>query len=308
MLYRLAVVARAAARCWGWSRGAAGWCARCWGSPATETRAYCRARGARVARGPVERRSLASPARACAHDVLEALRTLGPAAERRSPRRPCQLRDEAEVLERGDRGRARRPWAAGRRCRWPTSRAQPAALVAWPASLARRRREPRSLSRAEADAVLALGERGGSAVARPRRRPAGGGRVRHGALQPRRRAAVPEPGGAARCRAAPASATGRWRPAGRARRGLGRELGAAVLVRPWRDGDRMRPVGPRRHQDASGPLHRPEGPPRAAPHAARWWRRRRDRLGGRRGAGRALRAPAARPTRRRLSRASGGRR
>ena len=39
-------------------------------------------------------------------------------------------------------------------------------------------------------------------------------------------------------------------------------------MRAWRDGDRMRPVGAGRHEDAAGPLHRPQGAARAAPHAA----------------------------------------
>ena len=67
------------------------------------------------------------------------------------------------------------------------------------------------------------------------------------------------------------SATGRSRRAGRC--GRGRALrrarsGSAATVRAWRDGDRMRPRRPGRHEVPPGPLHRPQGPSRAAALAA----------------------------------------
>jgi tRNA(Ile)-lysidine synthase len=104
--------------------------------------------------------------------------------------------------------------------------------------------EPRSLSRAEVDAVLALGSSGGS-----RSLDLGGDLVaiaEYGTLRfghgPER--ALPEP--------APLPVPGRTRfgdweveaAAGRGEALVSREaLGGALTVRSWRDGDRMRPVG-----------------------------------------------------------------
>jgi tRNA(Ile)-lysidine synthase len=183
------------------------------------------------------------------HDVLDALRELNPAAELTIAETARQLRDEAELLER-DAAEALESLGGG-------PAVSLAELAALPRALARlvlrglaegAAEGPRSLSRAEADSILALGEgRGGT-----RTLDLGGGltavaeygtlRFRHG---PAGEAPVPEPvalpvPGRARF--------GSWEIEARA----GAEgdvsvaaaaLGTEALVRSWRDGDRMRPLG-----------------------------------------------------------------
>jgi len=209
-----------------------------------ETRAYCRARGLDW----VEDRSNADPrfARARVRDaVLPALRSLNPAAEATIAETSGLLRDEAEVLD----GAVDELLA-----RIGTSAIALSALEQEPPALARlalRRLaeiatgEARSLSRGDAEAVLALARGGGSAAL-----DLGGGlraAVEYGVLRFRTSADPPSPEpvplpvpGATRF--------GAWEV--EARPGAAGEavvsaaaLGATVWVRGWRAGDRMRPSG-----------------------------------------------------------------
>ena len=74
-------------------------------------------------------------------------------------------------------------------------------------------------------------------------------------------------------------------------------LAPTLEVRAWRPGDRMRPLGLGGTQLAAGPVHRPQGPARAASHAAGRGLRRRDRVGARRRHRRALPRRPRTPTR-----------
>jgi tRNA(Ile)-lysidine synthase len=174
------------------------------------------------------------------HDVLEALRELSPAAERTIAETARQLRDEAEVLEAAVADAL-------------TELGGPAvsldALTEHPPALRRlilrelaERAGARGLSRREADEILALGARGTKSIDL-------GGGVR----------AVAEYGTLRFTRAGDAEPPEPVELAvpGRARFGdweleasLGgpgdvavTDLGSAVTVRAWRDGDRMRPAG-----------------------------------------------------------------
>ena len=183
-----------------------------------------------------------------------------PAAEANVLRTLEILRDEAEVLDslidtEPSVERHRRPAAgaaaadgAGHRGRGVGQRP--------------RRRDPRA----------GLARRHGHA--RPRRRPAGRGRVRAAAVRPRTSAAAVAgaPAGArrGRLRRRPRDVRARARrPARRRRAGPGAR-GAPLA--------RGRPAA---QPHAPGPLHRPQGPARAAPPAAGRGLRRRDRLGHR---------------------------
>jgi tRNA(Ile)-lysidine synthase len=172
------------------------------------------------------------------HDVLEALRSLGPAVELTIAETALQLRDEGEVLERAA-GEALEALGGGPAVALADLRAQHPAL----ARLVLRRLADRPLSRADATAILGLGERGGTSsldLGEGLRAVAEYGTLRF-TREPD--AAVPEPvelpiPGSARF--------GDWEVSAR-RGGRGevtvRDLGPGVLVRPWREGDRMRPVG-----------------------------------------------------------------
>jgi len=221
----------------------------------TETRAYCDARGLawREDASNIDPRFARTRLR---HEVLPVLRELNPAAERNIAETALLLRDEHEVLERAVDEALERvagpvvPLAALRE------------LVPALARLALRRLAedaagaPLALSRADADAVLALGERGGT-----RTLDVGGGVVavaEYGTVRFRRaptgaeEGAVPDP---VRMPVPGRVRFGDWaveaRPAGPAEAaGRGDEellaaglLGAAVTVRAWRAGDRMRPAG-----------------------------------------------------------------
>jgi tRNA(Ile)-lysidine synthase len=209
-----------------------------------ETRSYCRARGLEW----VEDLSNVDPRFARARvreEVLPALRELNPAAERTILETSRQLRDEADVLERAvDEAVAR----LGDRA------PQIAELRALPPGLGRlvlrRLAEAASggahaLSRRDADAVLRLGDRGGSAAL-----DLGGGLravAEYGTIRFTRDPDAPPPrpvslGVPGRAR------FGAWEVEAALGRGGEVELAAARLglgltVRAWRDGDRMRPAG-----------------------------------------------------------------
>jgi tRNA(Ile)-lysidine synthase len=208
-----------------------------------DTREHCRARGLEW----VEDASNADPRFARARvreEVLPALRSLNPAAERAIVETSRLLRDEAEVLES----------AVGEVLgRLGEVAPELAELRALPPGLARlvlrRLAEAASggahaLSRADADAILALGERGSASL------DLGGGLravAEYGTLRFTRAADAPPPEPATLL--VPGSARfGDWEV--RAALGGGGEAvldaaraGQALTVRGWRDGDRMRPAG-----------------------------------------------------------------
>lgn len=219
----------------------------------SETRAYCEARGLPWREDP----SNADPRFARArvrHEVLPVLRALSPAAERTIAETGLLLRDEQEVLEAAVEDALARLG----------EQALPLAeLRTLPAGLARLllRRvaeeaagEPCSLSRADADAVLSLGERGGTQTL-----DLGGGLravVEYGVLR-FSRAREGEPPAPVRLPVPGSVRFGGWeveaRPAGTEEVAAGAEaddaavsvaaLGDAVTVRAWQAGDRMRPAG-----------------------------------------------------------------
>ena len=212
-----------------------------------DTRAWCRARGLawREDSSNEDPRFARTRVR---HDLLPAMRSLGGAPERTIAETALLLRDEAEVLDDvsvtalAELGGGPAVALAG--------------LSALPPALARlvlrRLAEqaagggPRSLSRAEVDAVLALGERGGS-----RSLDLGGGLravAEYGTLRFRRGAdaRAPEPVALAvpglvrfgdwEVEAAKGAAGGEVTASGGA-------LEGALTVRAWREGDRLRPMG-----------------------------------------------------------------
>ena len=217
-------------------------------STAEETRAYCRGRGLAWR----EDSSNSDPRFARARvrgTLLPALRSLGPAAERTVAETALMLRDEAEVLDVAV-AQALTGLGGG-----PV--VEQAGLAAMPRALARLvLRElaetaaggPRSLSRPEAESVLRLGEGGGS-----RSLDLGGGLqavAEYGTLRFRLGGATAEEAPEAVGLTVPGTvAFGEWEVS--ARLGGGGEVAVsravlgerALLVRGWRDGDRMRPVG-----------------------------------------------------------------
>ena len=212
------------------------------GATRDEVRDYLRARGLEWCEDPsnADRRFARPRVR---HDVLEALRELSPAVERTIAETARQLRDEAQVLEAAVK-EALTELGTGPAISLAALRDHPPALqrlilraLAEQAVLG-----PRALSRREADEILALGDRGTKSV------DLGGGLravAEYGTLRFTRSADAEPP--------APVELT----VPGRARfgdweleatvGGLGdvavRDLGPAVTVRAWRDGDRMRPAG-----------------------------------------------------------------
>jgi tRNA(Ile)-lysidine synthase len=209
-----------------------------------ETRAYCRERGLEW----VEDRSNVDPRFARARvreEVIPVLRDLNPAAEHTIVETSRVLADEMEVLERA---------VDEVLVRLGTQAQEMAELRALPRGLARlvlRRLAERgssglhSLSRADCDAILQLGERGGSASL-----DLGGGLravAEYGTLRFTRGpdAPAPEPvhlpvPGTARF--------GNWEVEAALGSGgeahvLGAEIAPILTVRAWREGDRMRPAG-----------------------------------------------------------------
>jgi len=209
-----------------------------------ETHARCRARGLAF----VEDSSNADPRFARARvreEVMPVLSALNPESERGIAETSRLLRDEAEVLARAVDDALARTGA-------PVARL--ADLRDLPVGLARlvlrRLAEgaaagPHPLSRLDADAILALGDRGGSASLDL------GGGVRavaeYGTLRFTRTRELPPPE-PVRLPVPGTARFGDWEVS--ARMGstgeavlLAGALGAVVTVRSWRDGDRMRPAG-----------------------------------------------------------------
>ena len=177
--------------------------------------------------------------------LLPVLRDVGPAPERTIAETALLLRDEAEVLDVAVAGALERLGGG--------PAVQLAAIGELPPGLSRlvlrelaerASGEPRSLSRSEVDAVLALSGSGGS-----RSVDLGGGLravAEYGTLRFRRGPAPAAPDPVAL--AVPgASRFGDWEVEAAVGGGevlVSRAaLAGALTVRPWRDGDKMRPVG-----------------------------------------------------------------
>jgi tRNA(Ile)-lysidine synthase len=215
------------------------------GATREQARDYCRARGLPWREDPsnADRRFARARIR---HELLEALRSVAPAAERTIAETALLLRDEAEVLDR-DVARALEVLGGGPAVPLSELRKQPPALarLVLRALAERAAGGTRSLSRAEADAIIALGEAGGT-----RSLDLGDG-VRavseYGTLRFTRSAdagplepvELPVPG---RARFGDWELVAGLGPGGEVAVSA-EALGPALVVRSWRDGDRMRPVG-----------------------------------------------------------------
>lgn len=210
-----------------------------------ETRAYCRAHGVawREDASNLDPRFARTRVR---HELLPALRSLSPAAERTIAETARLLRDEAEVLDAAT-AEALQGLGGGPAVELAGLRSLPPAL----ARLALRTLAEQAagglhpLSRAEADAVLALGQgRGGTTSV-----DLGDGLravAEYGTLRFRRgdAAAPPEPVELG----VPGSVRfGAWEveagPGPGEAQVAAESLRGPLTVRSWRDGDRMRPVG-----------------------------------------------------------------
>ena len=212
-----------------------------------EVRAHLRARGLEWREDPsnADRRFARARVR---HDLLDALRSVGPAAERTLAETARQLREEAELLDRAVDD-ALEVLGGGPAISLAGLGEQPAAvrrlvLRRLAEQAAGQGAEPRALSAAETAAILALGEQGTKSL------DLGGGLravAEYGTLRFSRapELAVPEPvalpvPGRARF--------GDWEvEAEPGERGevavVAGALAGGATVRAWRDGDRMRPVG-----------------------------------------------------------------
>jgi tRNA(Ile)-lysidine synthase len=179
------------------------------------------------------------------HDVLEALRELSPAAERTIAETARQLRDEAEVLDAAVAD-ALNELAGGPAISLDALRKHPPALqrllMRALAEQAIGEQGPRALSRQEADEILALGNRGTKSL------DLGGGLravAEYGTLR-FTRSGDPEPPSPVELTVPGRARFGGWELEARLQ-GPGdvavTNLGPAVTVRAWRDGDRMRPAG-----------------------------------------------------------------
>lgn len=210
-----------------------------------DTHAWCRSRGLswREDASNEDRRFARSRVR---HDLLPALRAVGGDPERTIAETALLMRDEAEVLDRAT-AEALSSLGGGPVVALGDMRSLPRALARLVLrELAERAAGgQRSLSRAEVESVLSLGDTGGS-----RSLDLGAGLravAEYGTLRFRRGPDAPAPGPVAL--AVPGSARfGAWEV--EAVRGPGGEvavsgasLGGALSVRAWRDGDRLRPVG-----------------------------------------------------------------
>jgi tRNA(Ile)-lysidine synthase len=171
------------------------------------------------------------------HDVLDALGELSPAAERNIAETARQLRDEAEVLDTAV-GEALKELGEGPAVSLDALREHPPALR----RLILRSLAGRSLSSRELSTLMEVGHRGSKSV------DLGGGLravAEYGTLRFTRDADAEAP--------APVELTvpgqarfGDWEVEARID-GPGdvavTDVGSAVTVRAWRDGDRMRPAG-----------------------------------------------------------------
>jgi len=217
------------------------------------THAYCEGRGLAWRDDPTNADPRFARARV-RHEVMPALRTLSPAVEAAIAETALLLRDEAEVLDAAvDEALARLgegPVAVAEVTRMPVGLAR--LLLRRLAEAAAAATRP--LSRSEADAVLALGARGGTqaldlgggvraVVEYGTLRFTGSEDVEPPAPEP---VPLPVPGsvrlGPWQLEARPASHE-EAETAGDDAVLMAATVGEALIVRTWRDGDRMRPVG-----------------------------------------------------------------
>jgi tRNA(Ile)-lysidine synthase len=201
-----------------------------------EVRAYLRARGLEWREDPsnADRRFARARVR---HDVLEALRELSPAVERTIAETARQLRDEAEVLDAAV-DEALEELGGGPAVSLSSVREHPPALQ----RLVLRALAGRVLSRREMEELLGVGDRGTKSL------DLGGGLravAEYGTLR-FTRTGDPEPPAPVELAVPGRARFGDWELEARLE-GPGdvavTDLGSAVTVRAWRDGDRMRPAG-----------------------------------------------------------------
>jgi tRNA(Ile)-lysidine synthase len=201
-----------------------------------EVRAYLRDRGLRWREDPsnADRRFARARVR---QDVVDALRELSPAAERTIAETARQLRDEAEVLDAAVAG-ALEELGGGPALLLDALREHPPALQ----RLVLRSLAGRALSRQELDRLLGMGQQGTTSI------DLGGGLravAEYGTLR-FTRVADAEPPAPVELAVPGRARFGDWEVEARLE-GPGdvavTDLGPAVTVRSWRDGDRMRPVG-----------------------------------------------------------------
>jgi tRNA(Ile)-lysidine synthase len=201
-----------------------------------EVRDYLRARGLEWREDPsnADRRFARARVR---HDVVDALRELSPAAERTIAETARQLRDEAEVLDAAVAD-ALHELGGGPALSLDALGEHPPAIQ----RLLLRSLAGRALSRQELDRLLGMGKRGTTSI------DLGAGLLaiaEYGTLR-FSRAADAEPPAPVELAVPGRARFGDWEVEAR----LGgpgdvavTDLGPAVRVRSWRDGDRMRPVG-----------------------------------------------------------------
>jgi tRNA(Ile)-lysidine synthase len=221
-----------------------------------EVRAYLRTRGVDWREDPsnTERRFARARVR---HDLLEAMRTVGPAPERTIAETARQLREEAEVLDAAV-SEALDELGGGPAVSLAALREHPPALrrlvlrrlaeqaarepLAAGADAGHADVRPRALSRREADEILELDDRGTKAL------DLGGGLravAEYGTVRftRAREEAAPDP---AELTVPGRVRFGEWEVEARLG-GTGdvsvKGIGATATVRAWREGDRMRPAG-----------------------------------------------------------------
>jgi len=201
-----------------------------------EVRDHLRARGLEWREDPsnADRRFARARIR---HDVLDALRELSPAAERTIAETARQLREEAELLDAAV-AEAVEELGGGPALSLDALRELPAALQ----RLVLRSLAGRTLSREELTRLLAVGNQGTVSL------DLGGGLravAEYGTLR-FSRAADAEPPAPVELAVPGRARFGDWELEARLE-GPGdvavTDLGPAVTVRAWRDGDRMRPAG-----------------------------------------------------------------
>ena len=201
-----------------------------------EVRDYLRARGLEWREDPsnADRRFARARVR---HDVLEALRELSPAVERTIAETARQLRDEAEVLDAAV-DEALKELGGGPAISLDALRENPPALQ----RLILRALAARVLSRHELDRLLELGSEGSKSLdlGKGLRAVAEYGTLRF------TRSSEAEPPAPVELTVPGRARFGDWELEATVG-GLGdvavTDLGPAVTVRAWRDGDRMRPAG-----------------------------------------------------------------
>ena len=206
------------------------------GATREEVRDYLGARGLRWREDPsnADRRFARARVR---HDVLDALRELSPAVERTIAETARQLREEAELLDAAVDD-ALKELGGGPAISLDALKENPPALQ----RLILRALAARVLSRDELDRLLELGSEGSKSL------DLGGGlraAAEYGTLR-FTRSPEAEPPGPVELTVPGRARFGDWEVEATVG-GLGdvavTDLGPAVTIRAWRDGDRMRPAG-----------------------------------------------------------------